>query len=1100
MSARAWLGSVALLMLALPTQAGGNHGDWCACGMHSSTPIPFEIDHSDTTSQDAAVTSFSRWDAYSDVFSWSVGDNFAGGNGKNEIVWFDVDTTLSVYGIAISTSVFGVTYINPNSAFGSPPFNECPAPGGTTCGFFSETDVIMNADFFRGWTIADPNYTDTGPANYYATAIHELGHALGLHHNFDSLTTMNYYEDFAAIYLGRSDSRAAREYYPSQARTTTDIATYPFRYDGFQYGGSTVASASPAAVGTGDSLTIHDFTIENIGSETPSDVRVRIYLSTNNFISTGDYEIGSVAFSTLATWWDTTGFTFTIPQTVPSGVYYVGAIAFHDLTTEDAIAYNNSWVLDDARQVTVTAICADDAYEAAGSGGSDDTCYGASISEGSTQTHSHCDEDWVRFPAYAGETYEIFTSNLTGTTDTTLTLYENCTNFLMFDDDGAGGLASRIEWTAESDAFFDVAILEFGDAYDAGEGYDVTVNCIANCTGGDLNEPNDGFASATPIQCPSHQSVGTIIYPLNDVDYFALTGPAGWNLSIDIDADEIGSSLDPALGTFGSDFVQRLVSDDDPAPGEGNTLDSYLLETMPADGQLYIAVSSFADFDFDGTDGFYTGPYTLDVNCLCTADAQCDDGNPCTDDVCMADGSCSNTDNTAPCDDANACTVGDSCGGGECQPGTTPLVCNDGNLCTDDACDPGVGCVASNNTAPCDDANACTLGDSCGGGECQPGTTPLVCNDGNLCTDDACDPGVGCVASNNTAPCDDANACTLGDSCGGGECQPGTTPLVCNDGNLCTDDACDPGVGCVVSNNTASCDDGNACTLGDTCGSGECQAGTTPLVCNDGNLCTDDACDPGVGCVVSNNTASCDDGNACTLGDTCGGGECQAGTTPLVCNDGNLCTDDACDPGVGCVASNNTAPCDDADACTLGDSCGGGACQPGTTPLVCNDGNLCTDDACDPGVGCVASNNTAPCDDGSPCTDADVCNAGTCSGIPVLPPGEVSQVAFGEDKETLSWSATPDATNYDVLRGETGSDFDGGAICIGSDVEVTQIVDPDVPSVGSVRYYLTRAGNECPETSGTLGYGSNGEERIGRSCEVADTSFARLTQGGSGTR
>lgn len=49
----------------------------------------------------------------------------------------------------------------------------------------------------------------------------------------------------------------------------------------------------------------------------------------------------------------------------------------------------------------------------------------------------------------------------------------------------------------------------------------------------------------------------------------------------------------------------------------------------------------------------------------CVSAAECDDGDPCTDDACV-DESCQHSLNTAPCDDGVACTAGDACSSGEC--------------------------------------------------------------------------------------------------------------------------------------------------------------------------------------------------------------------------------------------------------------------------------------------------------------------------------------------------------------------------------------------------------------------------------------------------
>lgn len=76
----------------------------------------------------------------------------------------------------------------------------------------------------------------------------------------------------------------------------------------------------------------------------------------------------------------------------------------------------------------------------------------------------------------------------------------------------------------------------------------------------------------------------------------------------------------------------------------------------------------------------------------CGLDSDCDDGNPCTDDVCNG-GLCESSANTADCDDGNPCTYSDVCGGGACSG--TPIA--DGSdpdcdgWCCDGECLPGVG-------------------------------------------------------------------------------------------------------------------------------------------------------------------------------------------------------------------------------------------------------------------------------------------------------------------------------------------------------------------------------------------------------------------------
>ncbi len=127
--------------------------------------------------------------------------------------------------------------------------------------------------------------------------------------------------------------------------------------------------------------------------------------------------------------------------------------------------------------------------------------------------------------------------------------------------------------------------------------------------------PDDDLMTATPINCPSFGATLEIT-PLGDTDYFHLTGPPLAGVTIDIDAAQMGSTLDSVLGVFDVAPIPFAVSDDDPAPGEPFTLDSYLQVVMPPTGEMDIAVSSFPDFNFNGgLDSDTTGPYMISVAC-----------------------------------------------------------------------------------------------------------------------------------------------------------------------------------------------------------------------------------------------------------------------------------------------------------------------------------------------------------------------------------------------------------------------------------------------------------------------------------------------------
>jgi sugar lactone lactonase YvrE len=103
---------------------------------------------------------------------------------------------------------------------------------------------------------------------------------------------------------------------------------------------------------------------------------------------------------------------------------------------------------------------------------------------------------------------------------------------------------------------------------------------------------------------------------------------------------------------------------------------------------------------------------------------ECDDGKPCTKDLCdTKTGACSYTPLAASsdCSDGLLCTTGDVCDDkGACAGTVTD--CDDSNVCTDDSCDAGSGkCLHAPNTGACDDGDQCTELDRCELGKCVPG-------------------------------------------------------------------------------------------------------------------------------------------------------------------------------------------------------------------------------------------------------------------------------------------------------------------------------------------------------------------------------------------
>jgi len=471
-------------------------------------------------------------------------------------------------------------------------------------------------------------------------------------------------------------------------------------------------------------------------------------------------------------------------------------------------------------------------------------------------------------------------------------------------------------------------------------------------------------------------------------DVWSSTDAVSINVTLDDTGPAIPTTGTPASGTYRPTDIGATDTFLAPAPAgpynrpptAGTSSFAATFAGTNADGtwSLYIVD------DTGGDTGSMSGGWCLNLTQGCVNDANCDDSDPCTDEVCNS-GVCVYSPH---CVDGNLCTT-DVCTGGVC---TYPdVVCDDGNFCTDNNCIPATGCSYPNNTLPCDDGNICTGDDVCGGGICA-GPTPLCptdqfCNSGSITipssgagtpypSNIAVTAGlvnkvtVDLLGYNHTFPSDvdvllvgpggqnaiimsdvgssfdvvgvnlrldDAAAASLPTSTqivsgtfkptnsGTGDTFPAPAPAPAGGSALSV-------FGGTPSTGTWSLyvvDDAGG-DLGSFAG-GWCvnvtHACQSDADCNDGNVCTDDSC-ANFYCIHSPNTSPCDDGNLCTSEDTCGDGSCQPGWP-------------------------NTLPCDDGNLCTVRDTCAGGACV-GETDNCDND--RCTTDTCEPPANCAPFN------------------------------------------------------------------------------------------------------------------------------------------------
>jgi hypothetical protein len=212
----------------------------------------------------------------------------------------------------------------------------------------TDVDIAFNANV--PWSMAPYDYANPNgaPFNFEGTALHELGHTVGLLHEDDGLATMNtFYPHGGPLSSTKEwnpfgdDRQTDRALYPSiNGAVEVDLAASPLKPT--EPGQSTLVS-SPAEANPGQLVDV-EFTLANLGS-LPQTVTVAFYLSRDAQIGVGDIELGRASIPAEAGATDTYEATLRILAGTPARTYFLGFVVDPERVLLESNERNNAQAL-----------------------------------------------------------------------------------------------------------------------------------------------------------------------------------------------------------------------------------------------------------------------------------------------------------------------------------------------------------------------------------------------------------------------------------------------------------------------------------------------------------------------------------------------------------------------------------------------------------------------------------------------------------------------------------------------------------------------------------------------------------------------------------